>query len=189
MYNNGGGLHASTLKVPFNNSGRLRKGSKFMINPRVEELAARLEKGRVKTLEIFNKLTPSQWQVSLYHRPNWRVRQLLAHFVSAEIHLLTLVKSVAGGGPGSPEDFEIDKFNAREKKRLEGIPPLELLSMLDQARKGTIAWVRSLSEADLDKVGRHPALGEVTVETMILAIYGHQLAHMRELIRLLGSVV
>ena len=160
-----------------------------MNNPRVEELAVRLEKGRVKTLEIFNKLTPAQWQLSLYHRPNWRVRQLLAHFVSAEIHLLTLAKSVAVGGSGAPEDFQIDKFNASEKKRLAGIPQQELLSMLDQARKGTIAWVKSLSEVDLDRVGRHPALGEVTIETMILAIYAHQLAHMRELIRLLGSVV
>lgn len=160
-----------------------------MVNPRVEELAARLEKGRVKTLEIFSKLTLAQWQISLYHRPNWRVRQLLAHFVSAEIHLLTLAKSVAGGGSGAPVDFEIDKFNAREKKRLAGIPPQELLSMLDHARKGTIAWVRTLSEEDLEKVGRHPVLGEVTIEVMVLAIYGHQLVHMRDLIRLLGSVV
>jgi hypothetical protein len=160
-----------------------------MVNPRVEELAARLEKGRVKTLEIFNKLTPAQLHESLYHSPNWRVGHLAAHFVSAEIHLLTLAKSVVGGGPGAPVDFEIDKFNAREKKRLAGIPQQELLSMLDQARKGTIAWVESLNENDLERVGRHPALGEVKVETMIIAIYGHQLAHMRELLRLLGSVV
>lgn len=160
-----------------------------MVNPRAEELAVRLEKGRVKTLEIFNKLTPAQLEESLYHSPNWRVSQLAAHFVSAEIHLLTLAKSVAEGGPGTPVDFEIDKFNAREKRRLAGTPYQDLLSMLDQARRKTIAWVRSLSENDLDRVGRHPALGEVTVETMILAIYGHQLAHMRELLRLLGSVV
>jgi len=86
-------------------------------------------------------------------------------------------------------DFKINEFNAQEKKRLAGIPKNELLSMLDQARRKTIEWVMSLSDDELEKVGRHPALGEVTVEVMILAIYGHQLTHMRELFRLLGSVV
>lgn len=165
------------------------KGYEVMINPRAEELAARLEKGRVKTLEVFNTLSHSQMQTPLYNDPIWRVRDLLAHFVSAEIHLLTLARSVASGNPGAPMDFKINEFNAQEKKRLAGIPKNELLSMLDQARRKTIEWVMSLSDDELEKVGRHPALGEVTVEVMILAIYGHQLTHMRELFRLLGSVV
>jgi len=47
-----------------------------------------------------------------------------------------------------------------------------------------VEWVRTLAEADLDRVGRHPALGMVSLETMLTAIYGHQLLHMRDLMRL-----
>jgi hypothetical protein len=36
-------------------------------------------------------------------------------------------------------------------------------------------------------MGRHPALGQISVETMILAIYGHQLMHMRDLGKQLGD--
>jgi hypothetical protein len=160
-----------------------------MTNPRADALAARLEKGRQKTFEIFSVLTPEQWQMTLYPDPLWRVRNLLAHFFSAETQLLALVQSVAAGGPGAPPDFDYDRFNAAEQVRLEGQSTAILLDMLDQARRQTIAWSSTLDADQLDRVGRHPALGDITVETMLTSIYGHQLFHMRDLSRLYGSAV
>ncbi len=98
-------------------------------------------------------------------------------------------RSVAAGGTGAPPDFDINRFNADEQNRLEGQSLPILLELLDKARQQTIEWVRTLDEDKLDMIGRHPVLGDVNVETMIVAIYGHQLMHMRELSRLLGSVV
>jgi hypothetical protein len=160
-----------------------------MLQPRVVELVTKLEKGRQKTFEILNALTPEQWQKPLYHEPIWQVRHLLAHFVSAERQLLALAQDVAEGGLGIPADFDINHFNADEQDRLEGLLPPILIDLLDQARRQTIEWVRTLGADRLDKIGRHPVLGDVNVETMIVAIYGHQLIHMRELSKLLGSVV
>ncbi len=162
---------------------------KSMTQPRTDALVARLEKGRQKTFEILSALTPEQWQEPLYHEPTWQVRNLLAHFVSSEKQLLALVQNVACGGPGAAPDLDIDRYNAAEQARLEGQSPSVLLDLLDQERRQTIEWVKTLGDNQLDKVGRHPALGDVTVETMITAIYGHQLLHMRDLSRLLGSVV
>jgi hypothetical protein len=160
-----------------------------MIEPRADALAARLEKGRQKTFEIFDALTPEQWQETLYTDPTWQVRHLLAHFVSAEDQLLALAQDVAAGGPGAPLDFDYNRFNAGEQSRLEGLSLPELRDMLDQARGRTIAWVRTLDASQLERTGHHPVLGQVNVETLILSIYGHQLLHIRELSRLLGSVV
>jgi hypothetical protein len=160
-----------------------------MIEPRADALAARLEKGRQKTFEIFDALTPEQWQQELYTDPIWQVRHLLAHFVSAENQLLALAQDVAAGGPGAPLDFDYNRFNAGEQSRLEGLSLPELRDMLDQARGRTIAWVRTLDASQLERIGYHPVLGQVNVETLILSIYGHQLLHIRELSRLLGSVV
>ncbi len=75
------------------------------------------------------------------------------------------------------------------KSGCEGLSLPELRAMLDQARERTIDWVRTLDAAQLDRVGYHPALGQVNVETLVLSIYGHQLMHMRDLSRRLGSVV
>lgn len=153
-----------------------------MTTPRVESLLAKLEKGHGKTMEIFAALNPAQWARVVYDTPHvWRVRELLAHFVSSEEALLQLAQDVAAGGPGAAPDFDYDAFNAQEQERLKGHSPEELLAALDRARRATLDWVRTLDDTALDRVGRHPALGEVTLETMITAIYGHQLLHMQDL--------
>ncbi len=153
-----------------------------MPKPRVESLIAKLGKGHIKTQEILGSLTDEQWRAAVYAEPEvWDVRALLAHFVSAEERLLELAQDVVSGGPGVPEGFDFELFNAEEQQRLKDQSPQELLEALADYRGTTLDWVRALDDALLDRIGRHPVLGDVTVEAMILAIYGHQLLHMREL--------
>jgi hypothetical protein len=147
-----------------------------------------LEKGRRKTNAIFAALMPEQWQQPIYNEPEWNARSVLAHFVSAEEQLLVLARDVAMGGAGAPEGFDINAFNAEEQARLLS-QPYDLLSALDRARQQTLEWVHTLNDSQLDMMGRHPALGQVSVETMILAIYGHQLMHMRDAGRSLGASI
>lgn len=155
-----------------------------MADPRIDALIARLEKGRSKTQEALAGLSPEQWQAALYPDPPWTVHDLLAHLLSAEERLLELAQDVAAGGAGAPEGFDFDTFNAAETARLAGQPASVLLASLDAARGRTLDWTRALSDSQLDLRGRHPALGQVTLETMITAIYGHQLLHMRDLARI-----
>ena len=155
------------------------------MSQRLDEPLARLRKGGAKTAEIFNSLAGDQWQLVVYSEPYpWTVRDLLAHFYSAELGLLRLMQDIAAGGPGAPEDFDYNEFNAAEHKRLAGIPPAQLLTDLAAARESTITWVSGLTDAELDRTGRHPALGVVSVEIFITAIYGHQLMHMRDFARI-----
>ena len=154
---------------------------------RVDDLVARLTKGAGKTTQILGGLRDDQWQMVLYTEPlAWTVRDLAAHFLSAEVALLRVMQDVASGGPGAPEDFNYDDFNSDEQTRLAGLPPRRLLADLVEARAATIAWVSNLNDSDLDRYGRHPALGDITLESFINAIYGHQLMHMRDLQRLLA---
>ena len=149
---------------------------------RIDELVARLSKGGHKTGEILGGLTDEQWSQVLYEGPpTWTVRDLLAHFLSAEEGLLHIMQDVATGGPGAPEDFDYNAYNADEQVRLAGVPPHQLLADLAAAREVTIAWAAGLAEADLERTGRHPALGEITLEVFLNAVYGHQLMHVRDL--------
>jgi hypothetical protein len=152
------------------------------MSARVEQLVARLEKGRRKTEQIFGDLSPAQWETVVYEEPTpWTMRNLLAHFLSAEEGLRRIAQNVAAGGPGAPKGLDYDAFNATEQQRLADVPPGKLLADLEAEREQTIAWVRGLEDAELDRVGHHPALGEVTLETLLNAIYGHQLMHVRDL--------
>jgi len=154
---------------------------------RVDDLVARLTKGAGKTAQILGRLSDDQWQTALYTEPlTWTVRDLAAHFLSAEEALLRVMQDIASGGPGAPENFNYDAFNSDEQIRLAGLPPRRLLADLAEARAATVAWVSKLDESDLDRHGRHPALGDITLEFFINAIYGHQLMHMRDLQRLLA---
>jgi len=153
-----------------------------MPETRLQALLTKLERGQRKTHETLGRLTPAQWELAIYTEPSpWTPRNLAAHFLSAEVHLLRLCEDVAGGGPGAPPGFDYDAYNAEEQVRYQALGPAELLSQLEAARQRTLAWAHTIGEAQLDLVGRHPALGEVSLEVMILAIYGHQLLHMREL--------
>jgi hypothetical protein len=153
-----------------------------MPTERVQSLIAKLEKGVMKTEEILASLAAEQWSRILYDAPRaWTVRDLLAHLVSAEGRLLQIAQDVAAGGPGALPGFDLEAFNAEEQTRLADRSPEELLPALAKARQVTLEWVRTLEDSQLDRTGRHPALGEVTLETMITAIYGHQLLHMRDL--------
>jgi hypothetical protein len=158
------------------------------VSERVDELVARLRKGSHKTGEGLGSLSDGQWQMVLYEGPPaWTVRDLLAHFLSAEEALLHIAQDIAACGPGAPMGFDYHTFNADEQARLAGIPPRQLLADLAAAREATIAWVAGLEEADLDRRGHHPALGEITLEAFINGFYGHQLLHMRDLQALMRS--
>ena len=155
------------------------------MSERVNELVSRLRKGATKTVEILSSLTDDQWKTVLYQEPYpWTVRDLSAHFLSSEVGLLRIMQDIAANGPGAPEGFNYNEFNAQEQTRLAGLPPRQLLADLATAREATIAWVAGLSDADLDRVGHHPALGQINLETFVNAVYGHQLMHMRDLLRL-----
>ncbi len=153
-----------------------------MASARIEALIARLEKGGRKTQDILSSLSAEQWERCVYDGPPaWTVRDLLAHFLSAEVGLRRICQDTAAGGEGAPEGFDFDGFNAQEQARLKDRKPAELLADLTSERQRTLDWLHTLQESDLDRTGRHPALGQVTLETMIVAIYGHQLFHMRDL--------
>ena len=158
-----------------------------MPSSRLESLVTRLEKGRLKTRQTLEALAPEQWSHIVYAGPaDWSVRDLLAHFVSAEVNILELAQGVASGGAGAPSGFDYDAYNAAEQVRLREQRPEELPRALDEARAETLAWARTLDDAVLDRVGRHPGLGDVTLETMITAMYGHQLLHIRDVQQRLG---
>ena len=155
-----------------------------MSQPRIDGLIGKLEKGYQKTRGYFENLTPEKWQQRVYPEPYWNAHNLLAHFVSAEQNLLALSQNVASNGPGAPEGIQIDDFNAQEQNRFQGWSTQDLIIALDQVHQQTIVWVHTLTDEQLEKKGRHPVLGEIRVEDMLTAIYGHQIMHLRDLLRL-----
>jgi len=45
----------------------------------------------------------------------------------------------------------------------------------------TVNLVRGMSEADFDRIGRHPWFGRVPLENMLKLIYRHNMLHERDI--------
>lgn len=148
-------------------------------------LAERLQTEGEKTLQLFQALTPQQWDAIVYSEGSpWTMRSVLAHFVTAEKGFLKLLPAIAAGGPGASEDFDIDRYNASQQEKSKDLTPQALLDQFRQVRAAMSAWVAALTPADLEKTGRHPFLGQTTLAEMIKMIYRHTQLHQRDLRRL-----
>jgi len=145
-------------------------------------LAERLRAEGERIAASFAALTGDQWgQVVYTEGAEWKVRDVLAHFVSVEKSILKLFENIHSGGGGASEDFSVDRFNAEQVSKLVEISPSDLLTQYQEARTGMIAWVSGLSESDLQKRGRHPFLGITNLGEMIKMVYRHNQIHLRKL--------
>lgn len=149
---------------------------------RQDLILTRLQAEGQKTAAYFRTLTPEQFQQQVYTTgPLWRVRDLLAHFVSAEHTFVFYGRDIQAGGPGAPQDFVIDEFNATQVAGFTQVSTLDLITQFLAAREQTLQFVRQMAEADFDRIGRHPWFGQVPLENMIKLIYRHNMIHERDI--------
>ena len=152
----------------------------------IPELAEKLKSEGEKFVGIFAGLTDEQWQTEVYTEgTTWTIRNVLSHFVTSERGLLKLFEQIRQGGAGSSEEFSIDRYNASMQARAKDSTPQELLEQYKSVRTDSIAWTSSLSEADLEKQGRHPFLGTTTIREMIKMLYLHNQLHYRDVKRVI----
>jgi hypothetical protein len=146
-----------------------------------QALADRLHEEGRRVVKFFNQLTPEQWKVVIYpQQSDWTMHHLLAHFVSAEIGRQELVENVYNGGEGAPQQFDIDRFNQIEVERLSKQSSHDLIRSFTQIREKLVELVSSMSEQELNRVGRDPYLGQVGLIEMIKLTYLHLQIHLRD---------
>jgi len=157
------------------------------MSERIEYLVSRLRQREQETLALFRSLTPDQWQTTVYAEgQEWDVRTLLSHLVSSEQSLLRLYKSIREGSAGVAEDFDIDRYNASRATKFAALSAEELIPLFEEGRAAMIAFVTSLTDADLDHDGRHATEGIQTLENNIKIVYKHNKLHEIDLRRALG---
>lgn len=154
----------------------------------VEFLVERLKSEGEKTATFFASLRDDQWQAVVYTEgETWSIRNVLAHFVTSEQAFLRLLTSIQKGGAGTPENFDIDTYNAAQQEKTRSQPPHELLAQFRASRVAMVELVSAMSAADLEKTGRHPFLGLTSLTEMIKMVYRHNQIHARDLRHLIND--
>ena len=135
---------------------------------RREDILAELEKGLTTTISFFSDLSPHQLDTEVYEDDvKWTAKQILAHFVTIETSMHWLFRDILAGGPGSPPDFDLDRFNSTQVEKLGDHTVPDLLERFKAVRQETIAIVEQMAETDLDREGRHAFHGHGKLERFI----------------------
>lgn len=145
-------------------------------------LAAKLMSEGEKTLAFFQALPEDTWSKKVYaDGAQWDAREMLAHLIQAEASLRVLFKQVVAGGEGAPADFDIDQFNRERTGKLAALSREELLQRFARERHKTADFANGLTADQLAIRGRHPALGDSSIEEMLKMIYLHNTMHVRDI--------
>lgn len=154
---------------------------------RQEQLVKRLTQSGEKTIAFFESLSDEVLRQQVYTQatstaPKWTLFDILAHFVSTERIFQQYGNDILAGGPGAPDDFDIDAFNSREVTALTAQHNRNaLVAAFRQARHDTITLAQRTTNADLDCTGYHPWFGEMQLEKMIKLVYRHNQIHERDI--------
>ena len=148
------------------------------MNDRRTDVIKELERGAAETIAFFMALSSAELNLSVYDEEvQWTVRQVLAHFITIEGSMQRLFKNILAGGPGTPEDFDLERFNRTQPAKLDGLSTDQLIDQFTIVRRKTIAIVEKMEEADFDRTGRHVFLGNGNLELFIRWAYRHARHH------------
>ena len=155
---------------------------------RQRDIIDQLRSAADDTLDLFASLTPQEQQRSVYtEEVQWTARRVLAHLVTIEQSMQALFRDILAGGPGSPEHFDVMRFNRSQPQRLDPLSMPELLDRFQAVREETIAIVEAMQDADLDREGRHVFLGPGRLERFIRWAYEHARLHEEDVRRALAG--
>ena len=156
------------------------------MDSRCAGIIAELSINEEEIFTFYKALNPMQLGMIVYPEdPAWAVQQVLAHFITIERSMQWLFKDILAGGPGSPEDFDVDRFNLTQPRKLDGLSLDELFGKFRSVRRDTIEVVEGMEDKDLDREGRHAFHGHGKLERFIVWAYEHARLHMDDIRKIL----
>ncbi len=123
---------------------------------------------------------PETWLGTPDTEGGWRPRDVVGHLISAErADWIPRIELILREGSSRPFD-PFDRFAHVERDR--GVALQELISQFEKLRTSSLERLAELdlAEADLERRGRHPQHGEVTIRELIATWAVHDLDHLAQ---------
>jgi hypothetical protein len=123
---------------------------------------------------------PEGWTDTPDTADGWRPRDVVGHLITGEeTDWISRTRRILEQGTSVP----FDRFNRVEMlNRDAGLPLDDLVERFAVLRAGNLAALGDLvSDADLDRRGLHPSLGEVTLRELLATWAVHDLDHIGQI--------
>ena len=124
---------------------------------------------------------PDAWTQTPDVADGWRPRDVVGHLISAELETwIPRAERIVQDGTSKPFDA-FDRFAHVERD--VDVPLDRLVERFADLRAQTLARLDELvtDEADLDRHGLHPAIGEVTLRELLATWAVHDLDHVSQI--------
>jgi hypothetical protein len=136
-----------------------------------------------RTPEVLRTLLvglPDSWTDTPDAVDGWRPRDVVGHLITGErTDWITRTRRILEYGTSVPFD-RFDRFAMLERDA--GVPLDELVDRFAELRAENLASLRELvTDADLDRRGMHPSLGEVTLRELLATWAVHDLDHISQI--------
>ncbi len=150
-----------------------------MTDPFLADTTALLERTPTVVRSLLGGL-PDTWLETPDTADGWTPRDVVGHLISAELDdWIPRAELILEHGPDRP--FEpFDRF-AHEERDVD-VPLDALIDRFAELRADNLARLGELvGDDDLDRVGRHPELGEVTMRQLLATWAVHDLDHVAQI--------
>lgn len=141
------------------------------------------------TPEVLDSLlrhAPQEWLHGIEGADTWSPRDVLAHLTDLEetdwIPRITTILNDGDTKPLPPVD------RVRFRTTLQGKSVAELLQLFAQRREQNLRRVDALKlgPKDMDRAGRHPQLGPVTLQHLLATWVVHDQTHIAQIVRVMA---
>lgn len=137
-----------------------------------------------RTPDVTEALLGPLGEAWVWHRPapeEWSAAEVLGHFIHGErTDWIPRARIILDHGPARP----FDPFDrAGSVAAATGRTARELLDTFRSLREENLTTLLSwqLTDADLDRTGRHPAFGEVTLRQLLATWVTHDHVHLAQI--------
>jgi hypothetical protein len=138
------------------------------------------------TLGALLRGLPASWTAAHEGGETWSPFDVIGHLIHGEhVDWMPRVKIILTYGDGRAFD-KFDRLAQFTASAGRSLP--DLLDDFARLREANLRELQSLNltDADLDRIGRHPELGVVTLRQLLATWVAHDLDHLMQISRVLG---
>lgn len=147
----------------------------------LEPLVDQLQMVRRNLWEAVEKLSIEQL-VQTMPGGKWSIKNALAHLAANEALMTDVLESIANDTEPPVNEYDTDPINAEQVAQAEGESVAQIWQHLDESRSWLLKFLSTVTPAQVERRGSHPAQGMLNVREFLALIYSHEATHAREII-------
>jgi hypothetical protein len=153
----------------------------FTVGPRAEELAQKLNHERARLLTALEGVDADLAARRAQGTEGWSsIQDAMKHVASAEASMVVIAQRTLAGTHKRVDDFDLNRFNARQVEKRGAQTWDETLAELHAARAASLAALAEWSDEQLALSTHHPVWGDTDIGGLFRIIAIHDSLHRKD---------